>query len=44
MGGNGYMMRRLIGEVVGSAGDKRLTEGQLVVRDAGFGFDPVVDS
>ena len=30
VGGNGYLMRRLIGEVVRSANDKRLTESQLL--------------
>ena len=30
MGRNGYMMRRLVGEVVRSADDKRLTESQLL--------------
>ena len=30
MGRNGYLMRRLVGEVVGSANDKRLTESQLL--------------
>jgi len=30
VGRNGYLRRRLIGEVVRSAGDKRLTESQLL--------------
>ena len=30
VGRNGYLMRRLIGEVVRSADDKRLTESQLL--------------
>ena len=30
MGRNGYLMRRLVGEVVRSADDKRLTESQLL--------------
>ena len=30
VGRNGYLMRRLIGEVVRSAEDKRLTESQLL--------------
>ena len=30
VGRNGYLMRRLVGEVVRSAGDKRLTEDQLL--------------
>ena len=29
-GRNGYLMRRLVGEVVRSADDKRLTESQLL--------------
>ncbi len=42
MGGNGYLMRRLIGEVVRSADDK--IDGEPIVGDAWFGVDPVVDS
>ena len=30
VGRNGYLMRRLVGEVVRSADDKRLTESQLL--------------
>ena len=30
MGRNGYLLRRLVGEVVRSADDKRLTENQLL--------------
>ena len=30
VGRNGYLMRRLVGEVVSSANDKRLTESQLL--------------
>ena len=30
MGRNGYLMRRLVGEVVRSADDNRLTESQVV--------------
>ena len=30
VGRNGYLMRRLVGEVVTSADDKRLTESQLL--------------
>ena len=30
MGRNGYLMRRLVGEVARSAEDKRLTESQLL--------------
>ena len=30
VGRNGYLMRRLVGEVVRSADDKRLTENQLL--------------
>jgi len=30
VGRNGYLMRRLIGEVVRSAGDKKLTESRLL--------------
>ena len=40
VGRNGYLMRRLVGEVVRSADEKRLTESQ----DAWFEVDPVVDS
>ena len=43
VGRNGYMMRRLVGEVVRNADDKRLTESQLLEM-LGFGVDPVVDS
>ena len=43
VGRNGYMMRRLVGEVVRGADDKRLTESQLF-GDAWFGVDSVVDS
>ena len=38
VGRNGDLMRRLVGEVVSSE------DGELAVGDAGFGFDPVVDS
>ena len=39
VGRNGYLMRRLIVEVVRSADD-----GEPSAGDAWFGFDPVVDS
>ena len=41
VGRNGYLKRRLVGEVVRSAADKRLTESQLL---EWFEVDPVVDS
>ena len=49
VGRNGYLMRRLVGEVVRSADDKRLTErqkidGEPTAGDAWFGVHPVVDS
>ena len=37
-GRNGYLMRRLIGEVVRSADDKRSTESQLLEM---LGLDPI---
>ena len=42
---NGYLMRRLVGEVVRRADDKRLTDRQLLeMLGLWFGVDPVVDS
>ena len=35
VGRNGYLMRRLVGEVVRSANDKRLTESQLLKASMG---------
>jgi len=43
VGMNGYLMRRLVWEVVRSEEDKEI-DGEPVVGDAGFGFDPVVVS
>ena len=43
VGKNRFLMRRLVGKVVRSADDKRLTENKLL-KMAWFGVDPVVDS
>ena len=43
VGRNGYLMRRLVGEVVRGADDEEI-DGEPVVGDAWFGVDPIVDS